>query len=200
MVCYCSYFTPISTMAPSSSDIGSPKKWWAKNPMNKFSPEFVLVWIPWLVTVRICYHIWKQKRKEKQSGYLGQLTGLENLWPGIEQECQRWYRDTKILSAEKVSKIGLGNNSKVDLGVWGAEELLALLGLLALLLLLSLFVLLALLLLRTLQVLRVLHALHTLLVSLVLLDYLKILNLKKTSPTAPTHWPKWDRNKMPENS
>ena len=76
-----------------------------------------LVWIPWLVTVRICCHIWKQKRKEKQSGYLGQLTGLENLWPGIEQECQRWYRDTKILSAKKVSKIGLGNNSKVDLQV-----------------------------------------------------------------------------------
>ena len=79
--------------------------------------KFFLVWIPWLVTVRIGYHIWKQKRKEKQSGYLGQLTGLENLWPGIEQECQRWYRDTKILSAKKVSKIGLGNNSKVDFQV-----------------------------------------------------------------------------------
>ena len=132
-----------------------------------------LVWMPWLVTVRICYHIWKQKRKEKQSGYLGQLTGLENLWPGIEQECQRWYRDTKILSAEKVSKIGLGNNSKVDLHVRKTclhylaylhyyFYLFTLLFALFALSLLSLFVLLALLVLRTLRVLCVFCVLHVL--------------------------------------
>ena len=74
--------------------MGSPNKLWAKNTRKKFSPEFFQkksCSLNPVTPTRNCKNMlsFMKTKKKRKSGYLGQLTGLENLWPGIEQECQR---------------------------------------------------------------------------------------------------------------